>query len=345
MERLSERLYAGMAERGIRGEIADRIFAKMAAFANYGFPESHSVSFAYLVYASAWIKLHEPAAFCAALLNAQPMGFWSPHSLVQDARRHGVVVKQPDVNASRALATLECDESSTGGFGVRLGIAGVRGIGDDLARDIESHRPYLDMEDLVRKVPRLTVTQLEALSTAGAFGECFAVSRRDALWTSGAVIESRPDRLAGVTTGTEAPALPGMEPIEELIADLWATGISPSGHPTEMLREELTRMGVTPANLLSRITSDKVIVAGTVTHRQRPMTAQGVTFINLEDETGLINVVCSQGCWVRYRKVARGSAALVVRGRLEVAEGVVNVVAEHLAALPMRAAVAARNFR
>jgi error-prone DNA polymerase len=136
-----------------------------------------------------------------------------------------------------------------------------------------------------------------------------------------------------------------MEPIEELIADLWATGISPSGHPTEMLREELTRMGVTPANQLSRIESDKVVVAGTVTHRQRPMTAQGVTFINLEDETGLINVVCSQGCWVRYRKVARGSAALVVRGRLEVAEGVVNVVAEHLAALPMRAAVVARNFR
>ena len=136
-----------------------------------------------------------------------------------------------------------------------------------------------------------------------------------------------------------------MEPIEELIADLWATGISPSGHPTEMLREELTRMGVTPANLLSSVASDKVVVAGTVTHRQRPMTAQGVTFINLEDETGLINVVCSQGCWVRYRKVARSSAALVVRGRLEVAEGVVNVVAEHLAALPMRATVVARNFR
>ncbi|NDC44649.1 MAG: error-prone DNA polymerase [Actinobacteria bacterium] len=345
MEKLSERLYAGMAERGIHGEVADRIFAKMAAFANYGFPESHSVSFAYLVYASAWIKLHEPAAFCAALLNAQPMGFWSPHSLVQDARRHGVVVKQPDVNASRATATLERDESSTGGLSVRLGIASVRGIGEDLARDIESHRPYLDMEDLVRKVPRLTVTQLEALSTAGAFGDCFEVSRRDALWSAGAVIESRPDRLAGVTTGMDAPALPGMEPIEELIADLWATGISPSGHPTEMLREELTRMGVTPANQLSRIERDKVVVAGTVTHRQRPMTAQGVTFINLEDETGLINVVCSQGCWVRYRKVARGSAALVVRGRLEVAEGVVNVVAEHLAALPMRAAVVARNFR
>ena len=241
MERLAERLYVGMAERGIRGEVADRIFAKMAAFANYGFPESHSVSFAYLVYASAWIKLHEPAAFCASLLNSQPMGFWSPHSLVQDARRHGVVVKQPDVNASRANATLECDDASTGGLGVRLGVAGVRGIGDDLARQIELHRPYLDMEDLVRKVPQLTVAQLEALSTAGAFGECFAVSRRDALWSSGAVIESRPDRLAGVTTGTEAPVLPGMEPIEELIADLWATGISPSGHPTEMLREELTR--------------------------------------------------------------------------------------------------------
>ena len=111
MERLRERLYAGMAERGITGEIADQIYVKMKAFANYGFPESHSVSFAYLVYASSWIKYHEPAAFCAALLNAQPMGFWSPHTLVRDARRHGVVVRSPDLNASLATSTLEPDEA------------------------------------------------------------------------------------------------------------------------------------------------------------------------------------------------------------------------------------------
>ncbi len=138
MERLRERLYEGMAERGIDGPIADELFDKMAAFANYGFPESHSVSFAYLVYASSWIKYHEPAAFCAALLNAQPMGFWSPHSLVRDARRHGVVTHTPDLNASKATATLEPWESSAGGLAVRLGIGSVRGIGAELADEIEA---------------------------------------------------------------------------------------------------------------------------------------------------------------------------------------------------------------
>lgn len=346
MQRLRERLYAGMARNGIVGDVADRIFSKMEAFANYGFPESHSVSFAYLVYASAWIKLHEPAAFCAALLNAQPMGFWSPHSLVQDARRHGVVVLSPDINASRARATLEPHDGSAGGLAVRLGIASVRGITDDLARDIESGRPYRDMEDLVRRVPRLDVTRLEALATAGAFIECFANDRREALWSAGAVIQSRPDRLAGITTGVDAPQLPGMAPMEEVVADLWATGISPTGHPTEFLRVELRKRGVVAAADLARCGADKVLVAGTVTHRQRPMTAQGVTFISLEDETGLINVVCSPGCWVRYRRVARGAGALLVRGRLEIGDGgVINVVAEHLAPLALAARVAARNFR
>jgi error-prone DNA polymerase len=335
-----------MARNGIVGDTADQIFTKMEAFANYGFPESHSVSFAYLVYASAWIKLHEPAAFCAALLNAQPMGFWSPHSLVQDARRHGVVVLPPDVNASRAQATLQINDVSSSGFAVRLGISSVRGITGTLADEIEAGRPYQDMEDLVRRVARLDVTRLEALATAGAFTDCFGGARREALWSAGAVVQSRPDRLAGITTGVEAPQLPGMAPMEEIVADLWATGISANGHPTEVLRRELSQMGVVAAVDLARCTSDKVLVAGTVTHRQRPMTARGVTFINLEDETGLINVVCSQGCWVRYRRVAHGAGALLVRGRLEIGDGgVVNVVAEHLAPLTITARVASRNFR
>ena len=135
MERLRERLFAGMAERGVTGEIAEEIFVKMKAFANYGFPESHSVSFAYLVYASSWIKYHEPAAFCAALINAQPMGFWAPHTLVQDARRHGVTVRTPDLNASLAAATLE-----DGGASVRLGLESVRGVGKELAKEIEAAR-------------------------------------------------------------------------------------------------------------------------------------------------------------------------------------------------------------
>ncbi len=350
MERLKERLYAGMAERGITGDIADELFMKMKAFANYGFPESHSVSFAYLVYASSWIKYHEPAAFCAALLNAQPMGFWSPHTLVRDARRHGVVVHTPDLNASLAGATLEPCTESEGGVAVRLGIGSVRGIGSELADEIEATRKagglFTDTEDLVRRVPALTLVQLEAMATGGVFGECFGLDRRMALWTVGATAQSRPGRLPGIVTGDDAPRLPGMTPVEEAVADLWATGVSPDGHPTIFVREELTRLGVlTSAQLWDPEPGSIVQVAGVVTHRQRPMTAQGVTFLNLEDETGLINVVISKGCWARFRKVAREAPAMLIRGRLERSEGVVNIVAEHLAPLPMPATTQSRDFR
>src|SRR5688500_10262721 len=169
MERLRLKLYAGMAERGITGEVADTIYDKLAAFANFGFPESHSVSFAYLVYASAWLKLYEPAAFCAALLNAQPMGFYSPMSLVQDARRHGVVVHTPDLNTSDWRADLEPCEGSEGGVAVRVGLSSVRSLGDDLAKEVAAGRPYADLEDLVRRVPALSLAHLEAMATAGVF--------------------------------------------------------------------------------------------------------------------------------------------------------------------------------
>jgi len=344
MERLRERLFAGMAARGVTGEVAEEIFVKMKAFANYGFPESHSVSFAYLVYASSWIKYHEPAAFCAALINAQPMGFWAPHTLVQDARRHGVTVRTPDLNASLAAATLE-----DGGASVRLGLESVRGVGKELAQEIEAARvatgPYVSPEDLVRRVPALTLAQLEAIATADAFGECFGLDRRQALWAVGAVSQSRPGRIPGAVTGARPPTLPGMTPVEESVADMWATGVSPEGHPTLFLRDELAKLGVvTSKGLWEREPSTRVMVAGVVTHRQRPMTAQGVTFLNLEDETGLINVVVSKGCWARFRKVARGAPAMLIRGRLERSEGVINVVAEHLAPLPLAATTTSRDF-
>jgi len=346
MERLKERLFAGMAERGITGEVADEIFTKMAAFANYGFPESHSVSFSYLVYASSWIKFHEPAAFCAALLKAQPMGFWSPHSLVQDARRHGVVVHTPDLNASKAAATLEPCSGSVGDVAVRLGTGSVRGIGEAVAAEIESGRPYASLEDLVRRVPSLQLQQLEAMATGGLFGECFGLERREALWGVGAAVQSRPDRLPGIITGERAPHLPGMDPVEVAVADLWATGVAPGGHPTRFLRDQLTARGVvTATGLHEREPHSTVLIAGVVTHRQRPMTAQGTTFMNLEDETGLINVVVSKGCWARYRRVARDASALLIRGRLERSEGVINVVAAELTPLSVAAATASRDFR
>jgi error-prone DNA polymerase len=370
MERLRERLYAGMAERGITGDVADQIFTKMKAFANYGFPESHSVSFAYLVYASSWIKYHEPAAFCAALLNAQPMGFWSPHSLVRDARRHGVTVRSPDLNASLATSTLEpirpdsvvdceTDLSHTtpqnrvgrGGLAVRLGLQELRGVGKELAAVIERRRtedgPYRDPEDLARRVPELTLRHLETMATAGVFGECFGLDRRRALWAAGAVAQSRPGRLAGIVTGARAPQLPLMNPAEEAVADLWSTGITPDGHPTQFLRTQLDELGVlTSTALHTAEPGSRVKVAGVVTHRQRPMTAQGITFLNLEDETGLVNIVVSKGCWARFRRVAQEAPAMLIRGKLERSEGVVNVVAEHLErlALPGASVHASRDF-
>ncbi|MEY2755333.1 MAG: error-prone polymerase, partial [Actinomycetota bacterium] len=195
-------------------------------------------------------------------------------------------------------------------------------------------------------VPDLQLPHLEALATAGVFGESLGLERRAALWAVGAASQSRPDRLEGVITGQRAPTLPGMDPVEVAIADLWATGVAPDGHPTRFLRDDLEQRGVVPATRLASIEpGSRVLVAGVVTHRQRPMTAQGTLFMNLEDETGLINVVVSKGCWERHRREARGAAALLVRGRLESSEGVINVVAEVLTPLPVPAALTSRDFR
>jgi error-prone DNA polymerase len=262
------------------------------------------------------------------------------------------MTRSPDLNASRAVATLEREPASRTGQAVRLGLSSVRGIGSTLAKEIEDerteHGPYRTVEDLARRIPALDLAQLEAMATAGAFTGCFGIDRRGALWAVGAVSQSRPDRLAGMVTGTHAPCLPGMDPVETAVADLWATGIAPNGHPTQFLRAQLEGMGVTTAaGLWDREPRTKVLVAGVVTHRQRPMTAQGTTFMNLEDETGLMNIVCSKGCWARYRRVAREAPALLIRGVLERHEGVINIVAEKLTPLrlPSNSVTTSRDFR
>jgi error-prone DNA polymerase len=211
--------------------------------------------------------------------------------------------------------------------------------------------PYASMEDLARRVEGVDRGILEALATAGAFaclddGEGRSLDRRRALWAAGAVAQGGPGKLAGVVTGAEAPQLPGLSDRETAAADLWATGVAPDGHPTRFVRPHLDRLGVVTARALTKVDpGERVLVGGVVTHRQRPATAGGTTFINLEDETGLINVICSKGLWARYRRVARGSAALLVRGRLERAEGVTNVIADKLEPLPLSASVASRDFR
>jgi error-prone DNA polymerase len=360
MERLHQRFRDGAMERGVDVDTTEVLWEKLAAFANYGFPESHSVSFAYLVYSSSWLKRWYPAAFCAGLLNAQPMGFYSPHSLVQDAVRHGVTVRSVDLNASKAKAGLEIDTGTSiasvegtapatwghGGPAVRLGLVSVKGLGHDLSAEIDAGRPYSSMEDLRRRVPALTLPQLEAMATAGAFDSCFGLSRRSALWQAGAVAQSSPDRLAGIVTGATAPCLPGMTSMEEAVADLWATGLSVDGHPTKFVRARLTEMGVvTSLQLRAMDDGVQVLVAGVVTHRQRPATASGITFVNLEDETGFVNVVVSRGCWARFRRTARSAPALLVRGLLERQGAVINIVAHRLDPLPVGAPVSSRDFR
>jgi len=347
MAKLRDRLFAGMASRGITGQVAKDIFTKLSAFSAFGFPESHAVSFAYLVYASAWLKLHYPAAFCAALLNAQPMGFWAPQSLVADARRHGVEVRRPHVNSSAAQASLEWDQEEfvrddTTQPAIRLGMESVRSVGEDLATRIADGRPYESVQDLVRRT-QVGRTQLEALATAGALSELPprpgarpAFERRQALWAAGAVAQAGAGRLPGIVTGEEAPLLPELTVAEEVEADLWATGITVGTSAMELVRPQLDALGVIPAAALAGAETDgKVLVGGVVTHRQRPDSAGGTVFLNLEDDTGMVNVICSPGAWQRFRSAARRSPALLVRGRLERTEGAVSVVAEKISPLEL----------
>ena len=340
MLKLKSRFYSGMAANGITGVAADQLFDALAAFANFGFPESHSVSFAHLVYCSAWIKVHYPAAFLVALLNAQPLGFWSPQSLVADAQRHGVTVRRPDVNVSGAEATLGGDERRPH---VRLGLASVRGIGSELAQRIAEGAPWRDAEDLVRRA-RCQRQHLEALASAGAL-DCFAQSRRAQIWTAGAAAQSTDDRLEGIVTGLRAPRLSPPTEIERVADDLWSMGLTTEATAVALVRGWLDARGVTMAARLVGAESARVSVAGVVTHRQHPETANGAVFLNLEDESGHVNVIFSKGAWARWRGVARNSPALMIRGALQRGQGTLVLQAEFVEALDLGATVPSRDWR
>ena len=332
MMKLKSRFYAGMAENGITGAGADELFEALAAFANFGFPESHSVSFAHLVYCSAWIKLHYPGAFLVSLLNAQPMGFWSTQSLVTDAQRHGVVVCRPDVNASQVGASLEGTPEQAR---VRLGLGDVRGVGTELAERIVAGAPWHDSADLVRRAGAQQ-HHLEALAAAGAL-DGFGASRRALTWSAGAAAQALPDRLPGVVTGEIAPALPAVSELERVADDLWALGLTTEATAMELMRPQLNARGVTRASALGSVEATRVAVAGVVTHRQHPETANGAVFVNLEDETGHVNVIFTKGAWLRWSKVAGLAPALVIRGSLERGQGIVTLVAEFVEPLALGA--------
>ncbi|MEO9181352.1 MAG: OB-fold nucleic acid binding domain-containing protein, partial [Acidimicrobiales bacterium] len=339
MMKLKSRFYAGMAQNDITGGAADQLFDALAAFSNFGFPESHAVSFAHLVYCSAWLKLHYPAAFLVSMLNAQPLGFWSSQSLVADAQRHGVRVKRPDVNHSCVEATLEGPADDPD---VRLGLSDLRTIGDELATRIVEGAPWRDSSDLVRRASAQQ-HHLEVLAAAGAL-DSFGESRRAQAWSAGAAAQGTIDRLPGIVTGLEAPALPTTSEMERVADDLWSMGLTPEATAIALVRESLSARGVTRANALLGVEGSRVLVAGVVTHRQHPETANGAVFINLEDETGHVNVIFSKGAWARWSLVARSSPALVIRGMLQRGQGTLALTAESVEPLILGATTPSRDW-
>ena len=361
---LKAKLFAGMAANGIEPEMAETIYRKIEAFAGFGFAESHSLAFANLVYASSWLKLHYPAAFLAGLLRSQPMGFWSSQTLVADASRHGVETLRPDVVRSGVEAGLEpAGERPPGddaclareqppvpprssetlamrerhrrdsGFAVRMGLSGVSGIGKPAAERIVAAReaqPLRDLHDLARRAD-LDRGELEALATAGAL-DGLGVSRREGLWMAGPASTEREDQLEGTQVSLQVPLLPLLSAEEQVALDIWSTGVATDDHPVRHARAMLDGRGVLPiAALAEAEPGRRVHAAGVVTHRQRPRTAQGVTFMNLEDETGMLNVIVSKGLWLNQRQVARHAPALIIRGMLQrTEEGVIALLADRL---------------
>jgi error-prone DNA polymerase len=232
---------------------------------------------------------------------------------------------------------------------VRLGLAAVTSIGKELAERIVAERdesgPYRDLADLSRRVG-LNTDQLEALASAGAF-DSLGMSRREALWDAGAAAQEKPDFLEGTRVAVQPPLLPILTAAEQMAYDLWATGISPDDHPIRHVRSSLTERGALSIGQLEQAeTGRRISVGGVVTHRQRPQTASGMTFLNLEDETGLLNVIASVGVWQRYRRVAREAPAMVIRGVLERSpEGVTNLIADRFESLTIGARTTSRDFR
>lgn len=369
MARLRDEVYAGMARQGVTGGAADEIWEKLQGFASFGFPESHSVSFAYIVYASSWLKYHWPTEFFCGLLNAQPMGFYTPNSLVQDAIHHGVVVLPPEINVSEYDCTVEPWEANSAdvveylsagwrrgrgpladvvrpAVALRLGLRYVRNLGDAEITRIEAARlaggPFRSAEDLAHRTG-LPLDAYEGLAAASAL-EPLGLDRRDGIWSAGALVDLGPGRLA-LEAGSKPPPLPPMAPHDEMQADLWSTGISVV-HPASFVREKLAGVGCRTVEdaLRLRRHGTRTKVGGIITHRQRPSTANGVRFLNLEDETGLLNVVILPPVWDANYQVARKAIGVVIDGVLEYRDGVTNLVAHHLSPWPV-SGIRSRDFR
>ncbi len=327
MSALSRALIQGMVKKGIDRKSAERIFKQLAAFADFGFAESHAASFALLVYVSAYLKLYHPTEFYCALLNAQPMGFYAPSTIIEDAKRHRIKILNIDAKKSEWDCTTE-------GKSVRLGLGYVKGLGESAKSKIKeerSKRPFSSLEDFARRTS-LPNPALEQLAIAGAF-DCFGLKRRDALWRV-KVMNNRDLPELKITSSKDKAVFSRMIPSETLIADYSSIGFSTELHPMNFLREGLNKKGVKSAiDLKTTPAGRKVSVAGVVIMRQRPFTAKGFLFVTLEDETGLTNVVVKPQMLKKYRKELVRSSILLVEGKLEKVEGIINILGERFTPL------------
>ncbi len=346
IDQFQKKLTLGMTERGYSEEFAERLFRQIRGFGEYGFPESHAASFALVVYVSAWLKRYYPAAFVAALLNSQPMGFYAPSQLVADARRHGVEIRPVDVNHSDWECTLEdsTDQAAT----LRLGMRQLAGFSEGFARTImrcRNERGFESLEEFTQRtgLPGAAITRL---ARASAFGS-LATSRREALWR----VLRKPEQkslFAKIEDPEPAAPLTPLSPLDEVVADYRTAGLSLRDHPVRFLRERLNQIHVKPAAELPKIPDGRrVKVAGLVLLRQRPGTAKGITFVTLEDETGFVNLIVRPEVWERYHTAARRAQGMLVYGILQKKDQVIHVLAsklEDLAAMPSGATPKSRDF-
>jgi error-prone DNA polymerase len=322
------RLVDGMVANGIDRSAAEGLFHMLEGFADYGFPESHAASFALLAYASAYVKCHFPAIFGAAILNVQPMGFYSTEVLVNDARRHGVVVKPVEVNASEYWSYVDASGA------LRLGFHLVRGLGEVQKKRLEDALAGGAFSDMLSFAQRtgLEKEALENLAVAGAFAPWFA-SRREAMWALRAIDEREARGELGKLMDVEEPVVrfAPLAPKAETAFDLWSTGVTPRGQAMEHFRALLDGHRVIPAARLARLANHAICRAGgLVITRQRPGTAKGFVFLTLEDETGLVNVIVRPDVYERYRRTIRTSSTLIIEGRLQKESGCVDLLAQRV---------------
>ena len=331
MERHRERLITRMRAKGIAAEFAERVFEQIRGFGEYGFPESHAASFALIAYATAWLKCHYPAEFTCSLLNAQPMGFYAPATIVEDAKRHRVVVRSINAQASDWDCTLEPCAESAGGFAVRMGLRYVKSLGErEWQRITQARRvlPFASLADFSRRTA-LDEGSLSALAEAGAF-ESLGIDRRTALWDVRRLARTRKEALA-LPAREREPAFAPLSDFEEVGWDYRRTSHSARRHPLEPLRPALMRQGLPAASSVAAMKNGaRIRYAGLVICRQRPGTAGGVVFMTLEDETGFVNAVVWESVFQRYSILAKTVNFLGITGKLQVEDGVVHLVAEEL---------------